>query len=362
MYLKFYDEDAVYTQVIFDQFKKSFSLSSSEGIFLECEKYLELDNEYNPQDYCFEIFYASALNRENDIFQVYDKQEDVRLGWIFPIQSLVSDSHDYADNIYFLKYAYVASYLLLNNIAEENKTNSSEFLKLTDFYPEGAVIFVMSKSNCNRIRQFCIWDYIADLFGYGYFCVPGFMDSEKNFHADKRINIRRISKDVTNKIFIEEVFKNLLVQTALLPLAKFHMLYQVIELLIGDIFSYEFIGFSQKIGQDTNNLFDMKDDLQKITGEKYRVKELFHHTYSNLDSVLKEKLMDACNEILKASDKKVKTDAGDSLYSVRCLVFHNYGTIPSEARNILADINLVFEKIVIELLATFHMPESEKGE
>ena len=102
MYLKFYDEDAVYTQVIFDQFKKSFSLSSSEGIFLECEKYLELDNEYNPQDYCFEIFYASALNRENDIFQVYDKQEDVRLGLIFQIQSLDSDSHDYEDIIYLL--------------------------------------------------------------------------------------------------------------------------------------------------------------------------------------------------------------------------------------------------------------------
>ena len=68
MYLKFYDEDAVYTQVIFDQFKKSFSLSSSEGIFLECEKYLELDNEYNPQDYCFEIesmiYFRFMINRK----------------------------------------------------------------------------------------------------------------------------------------------------------------------------------------------------------------------------------------------------------------------------------------------------------
>ena len=101
------------------------------------------------------------------------------------------------------------------------------------------------------------------------------------------------------------------------------MLYQIVELLIGDIFSYEFTSFSKKISEDTNNLFDLKDELQKLTGEKYRVKELFN-TYSRINGTLKEKLMDVCNEILKESSKKEKADVGDSLYSVRCLVFHNY--------------------------------------
>ncbi len=131
------------------------------------------------------------------------------------------------------------------------------------------------------------------------------------------------------------------------------MLYQIVELLIGDIFSYEFTSFSKKISEDTNNLFDLKDELQKLTGEKYRVKELFN-TYSRINGTLKEKLMDVCNEILKEASKKEKADVGDSLYSVRCLVFHNYGSIPSKARKLIEAINEIFEKVVIELLITFY--------
>jgi len=44
MYLKFSDEDVVYTQIAYNQTKKGFTLVSEEGICLECEKFLELDN------------------------------------------------------------------------------------------------------------------------------------------------------------------------------------------------------------------------------------------------------------------------------------------------------------------------------
>ena len=355
MYLKFSDEDVIYTQIQYIAKEKCFRLMSDEGMYIECEKFLELDDEYNLEDYCFAILNTKTLNRENDIFQVYDKQADVRLGWIFPIQALVSKDHDYIDNIYFLKYAYVATYLLLSSISEENMRNSKDSLKITDFYPEDAIIFVLCISNCNKIKNFCIEDYTVDLFGYGYSFLSGSDEAKEDICVDKRVNVRRISEDVRDKSFIIEVFKSLLVQTSLLPLAKFHMLYQIIELLIGDIFSYEFKKFNCKIGENTNNLFDMKDDLQKITGEKYRVRELFG-TYTHLDSVQKEQLMDVCNEILRVSDKKEKLEVGDSLYAVRCLIFHNYGSIPTEFRKLVRDINNILEKVVIELLITFHFP------
>lgn len=354
MYLKFSDDDEVYSHVKYDAEEKCFCVISSKNVRLKCENYLKLNVEENVEDYCFNILNTDILNRENDIFQVYDKQANVRLGWIFPIQALLSDEHDYAENTFFLKYAYIAIYLLLNNLDEENMRKSSEVLKITDFYSEDAIIFVLCKSNCKQINDFCYEDYIVDLFGHGYSCLPYSAMGEKDVYVEKRINIRRISKDVKEKIFIGEVFKSLLVQTDLLPLAKFHMLYQIIELLIGDIFSYEFTIFSKKISEDTNNLFDLKDELQKLTGEKYRVKELFN-TYSRIDRILKDKLMDVCNEILKEASKKEKVDVGDSLYSVRCLVFHNYGSIPSEARELIKDINEIFEKVVIELLITFNI-------
>lgn len=354
MYLKFCDDDEVYSHVKYDVKEKCFCAINSKNVPLKCENHLNLNVEEDVADYCFNILNSDVLNRENDIFQVYDKQENVRLGWIFPIQALLSDEHDYAENSFFLKYAYIAIYLLLNKIDEENMRNSSEVLKITDFYSEDAIIFVLCKSNCKQIKDFNYEDYIVDLFGHGYSCLPYSTIGEKDVCVEKRINIRKISKYIKEKMFIVEVFKSLLVQTDLLPSAKFHMLYQIIELLIGDIFSFEFINFSNKISEDTNNLFDLKDELQKLTGEKYRVKELFN-TYSRIDKILKDRLMNVCNKILKEASKKEKADVGDSLYSVRCLVFHNYGSIPAEARELIKDINEIFEKVVIELLITFNI-------
>lgn len=354
MYLKFSDDEDIYSHIKYDKEKKCFCAVNSKNVCLQCESNLSLNVEENLENYCFNILNTDILNRENDIFPVYDKQSNVRLGWVFPIQALFSSEHDYAEDSFFLKYAYIAIYLLLDNINEENRRNSSEVLRITDFYPEDTIIFVLCKINCNQINDFCYEDYIVDLFRYGYSCLPYSTIGEKDVYVEKRINIRRISKDVKEKIFIVEVFKNLLVQANLLPLAKFHMLYQIVELLIGDIFSYEFMDFNKKISEDTNNLFDLKDELQKLTGEKYRVKELFN-TYSRIDETLKENLMDVCNEILKKSSKKEKRNVGDSLYSVRCLIFHSYGSIPSEARELIEAINEIFEKIVIELLITFNI-------
>lgn len=55
---------------------------------------------------------------ENSIYQVLVKNQ--RIGWIFPVQALLSRDHDYAKNSFFLKYAYVAICLLLEQI--EDKT------------------------------------------------------------------------------------------------------------------------------------------------------------------------------------------------------------------------------------------------
>lgn len=356
MNLKFMDEDVIYTNIEFLLDRKCFSVVSSDGMRLECGKDLQLDDEYNPDDYCMELFHTNTLNRENDIFRIFDKQTGVSLGWMFPVQALVSDHHAYAENIFFLKYAYVATYLLLDRISETDKKSSREFLDLTDFYPEDTILLVMCKSNCSTIARFSIWDYVADLYLYGYSFTADQMGAAKDVSVAKKIYLRRISEDVKDKIFIIEIFKSLLVQTGFLPLAKFHMLYQIIELLIGDIFSYEFIDLNQKIRQDTNNLFDLKNDLLEIAGEKYRVNKLFHK-YAPISGSLKEELKDVCNEILRESGKMEKKNAEESLYSVRCLMFHEYGSIPAASRSILDDMNLIFEKVVIELLIAFHFPK-----
>lgn len=73
-----------------------------------CEYYpkLNLDSEYDPLQYKYLFLHNEREDySENSIFQVYVGEQ--RIGWIFPIQALLSNQHDYAANTFFLRYAYV---------------------------------------------------------------------------------------------------------------------------------------------------------------------------------------------------------------------------------------------------------------
>jgi hypothetical protein len=113
-----------------------FDVQNSIKIYIDYV--LTPHTDYELEDYSLFILKSFELNRENDIFQVYEKVADLRIGWIFPIQALVSNKHGCAENEHFLKYAYVAFYkLLLNQEDYSHFTPSIEQIenyKLTDFY------------------------------------------------------------------------------------------------------------------------------------------------------------------------------------------------------------------------------------
>ena len=65
-------------------------------------------SEYSPER--FDMVRLNNNRRdyvENNIYQVFASPLNKRIGWIFPGQALFSSQHDYADNPFFLKYAYV---------------------------------------------------------------------------------------------------------------------------------------------------------------------------------------------------------------------------------------------------------------
>ena len=74
----------------------------------EVEYELDIYPDYENVDYSVHLFHNDYLNAENDIFQLYDYSSNTRIGWIFPIQALLSQDHNYAENEHFLKYAYVS--------------------------------------------------------------------------------------------------------------------------------------------------------------------------------------------------------------------------------------------------------------
>lgn len=185
------------------------------------------NTDHKHEDYSLFILKSWVLDKENDIFQVFDKEfykepNRVRLGWIFPIQALLSNEHQYADNKHFLKYAYVAFLKLLKN-EEKYTTFNPQFTtitnnyELTDFYGEDIIILVLSNSSLQKIDNFQIDNYITSLYSYGYyFCEPTENLKEIDTRSDsenpsgKKLIIQKNSPCLQKEDYLYRLFKDLL--------------------------------------------------------------------------------------------------------------------------------------------------------
>ena len=113
-------------------------------LLLDRDKKGDVFNE-NPDSYGYKIFYKRNY-KENDIFQVIESDLDKRIGWIFPISSIVSTSHDYADNPHYCRYALVAHMLLLRNEIAEQDIVSRDFSSIIESeYSDDAIILIYKK-------------------------------------------------------------------------------------------------------------------------------------------------------------------------------------------------------------------------
>lgn len=311
---------------------------------------LELDNEYDERTDQFDIYLLKNPNvNENSIFQVYDVDTKIRLGWIFPIQALVSKEHDYSQNKYFLKYAYIAiKKLLQKDIEIENK--DFDYLKedftILDFYKDDYIVLVIDNENTSKIEEYNINDYIVGLYKYGY-CFNGYNSLDHFSEINKNLNLHRIKKSFRNEQYIIELYKDFL-GSETSYLLKFYLLYQVIEMAIEKIFNIEFKSIVNSINDNPKELFDKKDELATIANEKHRVKLLFGSYCSKIDC--RNELKNSCDELLESQGKKIGDSMETSLYSVRNLLVHCYREIKSNNKECIQEINSFFEECIIQLL------------
>lgn len=136
MVLKFKDSEEEICSIRYIKEENIFYLLDvGNKTVCECCPKLNLDPKYDPSQYRY-LFLHNERDEysENSIFQVYVGQQ--RIGWIFPIQALLSNQHDYVNNPFFLRYAYVAFCLLLNDIKSKNEKEISSEIFLKDFYQE----------------------------------------------------------------------------------------------------------------------------------------------------------------------------------------------------------------------------------
>ena len=296
---------------------------------------------------CF--LYNNGGVSENSIFKLY--ADGIRIGWIFPIQSLESKEHDYVQDEFYLKYAYIVMYKLLQ-MTEFGDREYSDF-SILDYYSDDIQILVYDKGNASKIERFDISNYAVDLFSKGYsFCGEGNVFTKLDIF-DKNIRVKQLPEPIRDISYINVLFMELI------PLressySKFHLIYQIVEILIGVVFNYKIKSFINEIEDSPDDLFEKRQQLSDITTEKNRVIWLFNN-FSNIDLQKKEILNNLCEKMLQDNEKRYKeNNVGNNLYAVRCLIVHNLYSLDEDGRELLKELNNSFLDVVLDILFTFH--------
>ncbi|MBD5393748.1 MAG: hypothetical protein HDR71_05655 [Lachnospiraceae bacterium] len=352
MLLKFKDLEEKCSSLQYVKDENVFYLQdAADKIVCEYCPKLNLDSEYDPLQYKYLFLHNEREDySENSIFQVYIGEQ--RIGWIFPLQALLSNQHDYATNKFFLRYAYVASWLLLNNIKSENEKETSSEIFLEDFYDDSLTILVLDNDNISRLNESLnIEHYTVSLYQYGYsWSGRGNLDSQIE-KPDKRIHLKPIAKELQQTKYIYTMFEKEIPKTRE-AFARFHTYYQVVEILISAVFEDKFKIFVDQLNKSVESLFDRREELGNMVLEKQRVKWLFAE-YVSISQREKNILDEQCKKLLQENDKKVGSGMAENLYSVRCLLVHSMYMLSEYSQSILDDINKAFLDVIMDMLLTF---------
>lgn len=308
---------------------------------------LKIDSLYNPDDFEIYFLYNNKIS-ENGIYKFYT--DDTRIGWIFPIQSLESTEHDYSLDRFYLRYAYIALYKLLQRINFKDEEYSD--FNIMDYYPDNIQLLIYDRNNTKNIEEFDISKYTVSLFynGYSY-------NGEGNIFTEapeiyKNIKAKQLPEPVRNISYINVLFQEL-VPLPETSYSKFHLLYQIIEILIGIVFDYKIKELINEMSYSSNDLFDKREKLNDITTEKKRVIWLFND-FTNIDTRKLDILNNLCVDLLEKNGKKANINkAANNLYDVRCLIVHNLYSLDEESRKLLERLNNSFLDVIFDILFTF---------
>ncbi len=336
-------------QFQFDKEKRICIILDKSGEMLTCiDTIVEVIDDYSPLDYDVILLNNDRADcTENSIYQVMVNQK--RIGWIFPIQAIRSEEHNYSANIHFLKYAYIAWVYLLEKC--EVEVDSFDEFDLFSAYSDCCNILVLDKGNC-RSENFLYENYMVSLFDYGYseagkgnLFTP---DKSKN----KSINLKKISPEFESNQYINVLFKGP-ISLEKNPISRFYVYYQLIEIMIEKVFEHLFQKFIKELNQSADNLFDKKEDLSAYTNEKYRLTRLCND-FSCVETALKNELHEKCCELLSyTGSAKQGNEASESLYYVRCLLVHRMYVLDPRAELMLETIDNLFLELCINLLMTY---------
>jgi hypothetical protein len=306
----------------------------------------------------------------NDIFKVRVKGEI--LGWLFPIQALLNDEHDYATNSHFLPYGFVAyKKLLLESVLPNVQLNSSEPITLEKLFGENTFVLVLYKTAVSDLRKnknidFKLDHYIVYLYSCGFTRITATNFNTIISSQSREISYNALNQDdyltlkpisdiiVSDLIYINDIIEEILIFEKK-ELVRFHLLYSLVELFIAKIFESTF----KKVVADFTNsadFYESKERLAKITNEKDRIKQLFNNCSSGIDQSHFQSLKTECNNFLNnVFGSTFNLPCAEALYKVRSTIFHNLRILPKGYEANLSQVTLSLEIVVLEILMYFKL-------
>ncbi|MEW6526411.1 MAG: hypothetical protein AB1444_07095 [Spirochaetota bacterium] len=355
-----YYDNILLSNCTFDKEEKIFSLSNDENDYYINISYIPKlvteEEEYKPEDYSVFLFENNHLNAENDAFQLYDKDKDERIGWIFPISILESNENDFDRNIHLNMYKLVVYKILLSNSFEYrvniNEINKS--LSLSHIYGDDTIICILSKDKISE-GEFNIHSYYPCLAIYGYFeknnnkLVVKYPNNliVETYRNKTKLYIKKTNNNILKLDFVKKLYCNYL-KTLDHHLIRFHLLYQIIEYLITENFSSE---FDQLLTKYNNNEITKNNFLEKINeirSERKNIRKIIDKIklQTDFEKQVNTDLKRTIKDFLRNFNIEENEHLGDLIYDMRNIIIHNYREIKDENLDLINEISYLFEILI----------------
>lgn len=325
---------------------------------------LELDPAFANKD--FEVYLLTKKGvKESEIYQIYLRRSNRRIGWVFPASSIESELHDYAKDEHFLKYAYMGIRESLNalddSVFSKIVPGDLSTCGLLDIFHEDTVLLVLSRETYEKDHPFNIDRAAPSLAKNGYVKLternPDDMHHMSESPKGSKLYIEEVAEDLDNHSFISELLNSSFPYESN-PIFKFFYLYQIFELLIDTIYQNEQEHLVTELiasKGDTGKTKDALDNVQQFLSEKKRLKLLISE-YTNSEGKLSN-LRGLCNSLLNDCGRSNSEGFDGYFYKVRNFIFHQYRDLPSGSSNIL---NLVVDEIIAILPTILNKYENRK--
>lgn len=300
--------------------------------------------------------------KENQIANICLKktpeEKEKRIGFIIPTMAIESQEHDFAENTCFWKFSNAALQILFNtnnNFIFSNTIDiNQEKIYLSDLLGGNIAFLVIEK------KGFDISEIFSSIISYGFLLREENEENEENEEKNnlpKNLHLLKISPDLENvKFQIFNILKIYHLQSN--SAFRFFLLYQIIEILMQEIFQNTKNELLESLENQTN-VNKIRKILQNYTSEENRLGKLVdtyavgNGTFQNI-----EDLQNACKNYLYAIGLISSCDENigsfhNYIYEIRNALFHNF-RLHNESNNSKLD-NVVNEllKIIPKILFSY---------